>query len=208
MAAAAQKIIGPPGMGLWSYGGAPNGTPIPPNGQPGSGRIDCTHFIQMAIEQAGLSIPYASTSEINAQTGSGTYFVPDTNPRGQAGDVILVDAGAGPHSHAILEGTSPGTFYASNSSNGPTGNGGPQPMTANPWWNNRAAHGQYYAPCVKNQPAKTPSRGPTGGGGGGSIGGGGSPGAAGGGPSIWEIYWEWLMDQPIEVITTKIDYKE
>lgn len=172
--AAAGKIAN---EGGWKYGEDPRletgiqGTAAHPT------PIDCTHFIQLAIEEAGLYVPYQTTADIASARGE--YYLPAAAPA--PGDVLLLDASKGgndPLSHALLRGRQANQFFGSNSPTGRNPSGGPQPVSPAsetsshwPWWSGRIAAGHYYIPCVEPLPRQ--SAGMAGGGGpspGGSIG--------------------------------------
>ena len=147
----------------------------------GPGQIDCTAYINLAIRRAGwTSFPHpVSTKMIYHQLNGGSFFEPAQGGP-EPGEVIVLDAGKGPFTHAILvDSVSHGrisSFYASNSRGpGPHGPGGPQHGVVGPQWSGMIAGGKAYIICLPNTAGGGSG---SGGGSGGSAptdGGGGSP---------------------------------
>ncbi len=180
--AAAKRIANEPG---WKYGENAKletgiqGTLTHPT------EIDCTHFIQIAIEEAGLYVPYQTTSEIASAREK--YYLPAAAPA--PGDVLLLDASANhndPLSHAMLYAKSH-DYFASNSSTGPTEvkPGVKSGESQNKFWGNRIAGGHYFIPCVGPLPQS------------------GQIAAGGGGPALPGPFGWWT--DPSEVILQMID---
>ncbi|HLB87205.1 MAG TPA: RHS repeat-associated core domain-containing protein, partial [Terriglobales bacterium] len=82
---------------------------------------DCSNFINIAINQAGFSVPQASTEQIFYQKDSGQYFQPVQNNSVSVGNVLLVSFPGQPvHSHAVLVASAaPLKVYGSQNSSGP-----------------------------------------------------------------------------------------
>ncbi|HZT74605.1 MAG TPA: RHS repeat-associated core domain-containing protein [Terriglobales bacterium] len=167
--AAAAALARQTNLSMWKCGEGGNeiaGTRGHPN------PIDCTHFIHLAIQDAGLWTPYENTAQMARFGGSLSYnyYLPDPTPGGQVGDVVVLDAGGGFATHAVLiGGTNPLKLYASNEHRGYLPPGGPQRGVGGPqevgdsWWTGRANSGLVLRPCVKL--ALPPSRVEGGGGG-------------------------------------------
>ena len=137
--------------------------------------MDCSHFLNVAINEAGYSVPYATTSQILNQTGAGRYFQPNKTSV-SVGNVALISfAGQPAYGHSMfVSSVAPLGLLGSQSHTGPAS------VPSSHFSAGAAASHMFnanvYSICLPNV---NNSNGNSGGGGGG----GGRDGGSGGDPT-------------------------
>ncbi len=187
----AKKIVAAANALLGQNIGYQSGQP-PIVRDPATGAVtacDCTGFVNLSATGAGFSVPYANTSAILNQTGTGVYFQPDNAVR--VGDVLVMTAPNGPvNGHAMLVGSvAPLRLLGSQSTGGPRGQPGPAQVppsgqNLSQAWRAAVLNSTAYQICLPDPPSGT-----------GGAGGGGNSAGPVSFPSTYVTYCALLEGQ-------------